>query len=429
MKSESPLPPAPPAAAKRARFAGLLDVLLTSLVCQIVFLTLLPRDYRDTQSSDSVHFYIPVAENIVASKGITLDGAQLATRYPPGYPLTLAGVYAVADACACNRTVAVVVFNVLATELGCLFLFLLMECAFGARVATISGLLWASYPFAIWLVKQPNSEVVFIPLLYLGLWLLVRGILRARAAFAPAAGLVLGLAALVRPIGLFLGVILSAVVLFWPAVPRTLRLRFAVLLLAGFTLAILPWEVHVARATGQVIPLSTGARPSLLDGLTFALGTGYSGDRAPVSGDVRVLMERIRSGSAAWPGVGGLLHGVAHEALHAPAAAARLLLLKAGRSWYATDEMWYERLILGVQALYLVPALAGVWLGLRRGAPGRGVVALLLMVVCYFWAMTLTMLSIVRYMVPVMGLLFGLAALGGVRLLALRRPDRPPAPG
>jgi hypothetical protein len=60
--------------------------------------------------------------------------------------------------------------------------------------------------------------------------------------------------------------------------------------------------------------------------------------------------------------------------------------------------------------IFLLPVVAGAVVALRQPSPR---LRLLLIVIAsftlYFWAMTILVLSIMRYMVPAMGLLFTLA--------------------
>ncbi len=94
------------------------------------------------------------------------------------------------------------------------------------------------------------------------------------------------------------------------------------------------------------------------------------------------------------------------QALRRPLTVAKVIAYKAVRSWYATDSHRWETFILLVQLPYLALATAGcvrVW---RRGRQQRELAILVLSVVFATWLMAVMVLSIMVYMVPVMGLLF-----------------------
>ena len=100
---------------------------------------------------------------------------------------------------------------------------------------------------------------------------------------------------------------------------------------------------------------------------------------------------------------------LARRAVDDPLPVVKLLLIKAVRSWYATDSLSFEHAILWMQLPLL--GLAG-W-GSLRWPRDRGNIegfeptapALILIVTLYFWAMTFLVLSILRYMLPAMALL------------------------
>ena len=89
-----------------------------------------------------------------------------------------------------------------------------------------------------------------------------------------------------------------------------------------------------------------------------------------------------------------------------PLGVAEMVALKAARSWYATDSHRKERLALGMQVMYLaLIAYSGVR-AYRAGGAMRQMVIVTSFVAAYFWFMTIIALSIARYMVPAIGLLF-----------------------
>ena len=76
---------------KRHDIAAAGALFILAVVVAALFWSLLPAAYRDNQSTDYTSSYEPVARAILAGRGITDTAGELATRYPPGFSLLLAG--------------------------------------------------------------------------------------------------------------------------------------------------------------------------------------------------------------------------------------------------------------------------------------------------------------------------------------------------
>ena len=297
--------------------------------------------------------------------------------------------------------------------LSCLLVLRVAELVFNQRVATISALLWITYLFNLWLVKQPNTEVPFILLFYSAIWFFLRGINHGRLASFVTVGALLGVAALVRPIALFLPFVLVLLLLLQPSIALGRRFVGAFSIVLMFLIVILPWEIKLKSETNHVVPLSTNGPSSMLDGLTFAAKVGKAGDRAWVPSTVERLAGRVRENQRSLHTVGQVAEFMAVEARKDPLAVIEMGLMKIVRSWYGTNAMWHERPTALIQAFYLLLAIPGIWLAHRRFPEKRFLILSLLAIVIYFWAMTVMVLSILRYMVPAMGILlmFGAVSL------------------
>lgn len=408
-------PPAacPLAVPSRARATGarprtrlLVAIVLLPLLLQAAFLALLPDRWRQPLGDDYVFHYAPIAQSILSDGAISnpIVGGGVATVYPPGYPLILALIFWLADVTGIERPALITVFNVGAMAATTLLVFLIAELMFGTRIGAISAVLWISYPFNLWLSGHPYAETPFLLFLYSGVWLFTLALAKGRPRLIPLVGIALGLAALVRPIGLLLGLHLAVLLLFHRTIPRRIALASATLLLAGFLVTIAPWEVYVFSSTGRLIPLSTNGPASIVDGLTFALKPGPPGDGAPVPSDVRRLMERIATSGPSLATTGGILGYLAQETIRDPMPVAKLAAIKLARSWYGTNTRRYEQVILAIQAVYLGLMLGGIGLALRIHRHRLFWMLCLLSLLVYFWGMTVAALSIVRYMVPAVGL-------------------------
>src|SRR6266850_3828676 len=73
-----------------------MGVVLASVLFSLAFLAVLPSRWNRSQSVDYPIYYAPVARNLLDGKGFLTAEGRPAVAYPPGYPLLLAGVFAVA---------------------------------------------------------------------------------------------------------------------------------------------------------------------------------------------------------------------------------------------------------------------------------------------------------------------------------------------
>lgn len=397
----------------------LVIVLLASSVITVAFWRLIPEQFRLNEQSDYASSYEPAARSLLAGHGPTVGG-ELVTGYPPGYPLILAGIFGVSHWLGVPEETSLSAFAVICMALASMFIFVLARMFWGVRPALISALLWMTYPFALWLTKQPNSELPFMVIFYGGLclfWYALARRLSARVYFL--CGLVFGVAMLVRPIAMGIGLVAAAVVWFVPReLNRRVRAALIAMLLLGNLSAVLPWEAWAYHKTGQVIPLSTNGVRSMRDGMTFAVvSKGYRqnssapADVVTVMDDIRAHIDEIRTFRDVPP-------IMLREFRARPVAVTKLVLIKLARSWYATDSGRKELPILFIQLGYLLLVGWAGWKSWRAGGINRAFLVSALFLVAYFWGMTFLALSILRYMVPVCGLLFVL--FGSCRHLTIR---------
>jgi hypothetical protein len=389
--------------------ALILIVLAASIVITLLFWSILPARMSANESADYVSFYEPVARNLLAGHGPVTNDGTAAVRYPPGYPLLLAGVFGLANLTGLQESVVLSTFTLLCTVLSAILVLLLARTLWQPLPSVFVSLIWITYPIALWSTKQPNSEIPFIPLLYGAFLLAWSALLRNRldGAIALISGVILGFAMLVRPLAIGVGLIMAIVIWisYRNANPKH-RLFLSTMLLVGNLIAILPWEAWAYANTRQVILLSTGGIPSVRDGLTFAANKLRYREGVAVPADVEELSRDILDRSRDLRTSEAIVSLVAAETKTNPVAMAKLLIIKAARSWYATDSNRLETPILVIQLLYLPLVIWGSWIVRKRGGMPQKMTIAIWLTVCYFWGMTTLVLSIVRYLLPVMGLLF-----------------------
>ncbi len=148
----------------------------------------------------------------------------------------------------------------------------------------------------------------------------------------------------------------------------------------------------------------------MIDGLTIGVEPWLTGREIGVPDDVRALMQDMLTRHLELQTPTDIRDFLASAAADQPVTVAKLVALKAARSWFGTDSQRHERAIL----IFQIPLLALIGVGTvhayRRGGQAQWYAQTAWLVTLYFWAMTIVALSVLRYMVPVICLLLVLPA-------------------
>lgn len=391
-------------------------VILFSLVTSLIFLSFFknmgPIEHQ-VPGSDYGSRYKPMSLNIMEGRGIPIEKNSLVIG-TPGYPLILIPILFLSNQLGINELPLIVVFNTLIAALTAFFLFIVGKSIFNTKIAFIASLLWSTYPLNLWFIKNPNTEVPFILLLYVSIWIYLLGIQRKKSPYFFTTGIMLGLLMLIRPVALFLPLLFIILLFvlrlqykeegrsFFLNVLNFQPLRQGGALLLGTLLIILPWIGYVFKGSGHFILVSSIGTPTAVSGLSYAF-VGDGRHKETVSKDIKMLMENVRDAHLT-TGM-DIVRFTIEELFTQPLTLFKLFFLKFIRSWYATYGMWWEREILLMQIPYLASGIIGIIFVLRKYRKQLFGSALFLLLILYFWIMTFLGLSIVRYMVPVMGFL------------------------
>lgn len=406
-------------------YAGLAMLFLGALLSTLTVWAVLSRSLSPDASTDYEHFYDPVATAILEGRGPTLNGVP-ATGYPPGYPLLLAAARVLTHPLGLSKGGAMLGLNLGSIAASSVLLYEIAALLFGPLPSVTAYVLWLSYPFMLAISKAGLTEAPFCALLYAALFLVFRFVWGGKRPPGQAivAGAFLGSAILVRPIAIGIPALLVLVLAFAKtAGDLKSRLRFIAGMAAGCVFLLTPWETWVFARTGQWVLLSTNGVGTMRDGLTFAVNSAkvYRAQIA-VSPDVKEVQLNVLKQRAGLNSVREIAVLLRQEWRKSPWAVTKLMFTKAARSWYGTDSGRLDPYILVVQALYLVAALAGGLLAASDPRMRRNM-APVVALIGYFWLMTTAFLSILRYMLPAMGLVFILTAAGIESLLSKRFPS------
>lgn len=379
--------------------------LVALALCQLALLAMLWVSLRGTVSGNENYDYFccyePSARNLLDGHGFVYDNGRFADLYPPGYPLLVAtalwiGRYVGTE--AAHRIIIAI------CDVATVLLVYSSVRRLGSRAwALAAGFAVASYPFHLWLGKQPNSETPFLVTLALALYCFIRLDTSTRPmAWAAGVGLATGLACMFRSIGLFLVLPFAVAALLCMRQFRiSRRIALAVVMLVADVAIILPWELILTRNGGFAL-LGRNSANSLLDGLTFGIQHPDSGEPVNMSPALRAFMLRANSQAAEMVSTRVWVEFVRSEWRRDPQVVFEWLSLKLRRVWYATHTRRAESAIAVIQAAYLALSVAGLWI--RRRTHSSLVMALILLTF-YCWAMAVVVMPLLRYMVPIVTLL------------------------
>ena len=388
---------------ERQRFPLLSLSAVVALVAHLLFLLLLPQPWRRNQSSDYIQYYQPVAQSLIAGNGFYLH-SKPALTYPPGIPMLYAGAFWAARKVDLSEANALRIVGGFLLTVSAVLVCLLAMRFFRWRVALLASGLWSTYPFHLWLTKQPDATSLFSVLLLTSALLFFAWSSKTQNGirYGVLLGLILGVTALVKPFSIGLPLAFVALAGVSPiSGQRRSRIVFSACLLITFAATISPWEIWAWHVGGHWIPLCTNGANALIDGLTFGTERGLPQVALPEG--ARALVRDAASHYPQLKSTSSIAHYILTRVRQTPIAILELLLVKAARSWFGNESHTLERWIAIIQLVYLPFLLLGARTVWKYGdAPQKNFALLAIVFTAYFWIMTtVTAEAILRYMVPV----------------------------
>lgn len=180
--------------------------------------------------------------------------------HPPGYSILLAAIYAIAG----HSNGAVQTCQIIADGLCAVFLFLIVAELLPLSAAVIAGLLSALSPQLAWnsVLLLPDSISV-LPIL-LAVYVLARAVKNPRLLSFLIVGLLIGVSCWLRANFMLLELFVAVAVLL---LIKTKRSQFALAVICGTFLIVLPLTIRNAIVFHRFIPLSLGAGQTFLEGI------------------------------------------------------------------------------------------------------------------------------------------------------------------
>ena len=362
----------------------------------------LPESLRQNTPSDYINHYLPLAKSLLNHGIYTLQG-ELDDLYPPGYPILIAIEIIVANFINIDLNTSQLLFSIIYMTGSAGVLFSIGKRTYGEKWwVWLITFVFLTYPFYIWIALGPNNETPFIFFFFSGIWFFIREKLKWLHCLL--GGTLIGFSMLIRPIAIGLGLLIALYILVFRTEKFKIRILLAAVLLIGNLLTILPWEAFIYQQTGDIIPLSNSGVRGMRDGLTFAIRKLHYRDVPNVPENIITLMQSIDEAELLT--ISDYAGYLFSQFRQNPINVGMLFAIKATRSWYATDSGHLDNIILLVQIPYLLISTFSFYCAFHLGKKKLHLVSFVGIIVIYFWVMTILVLSIVRYMLPVMGLLF-----------------------
>jgi hypothetical protein len=282
---------------------------------------------------------------------VTGDGLNFTLKRTPGYSLLIAAVFAVAGP---SLGAVVVVQHLLGVGTAALTYGCARSIA-GRPAGLIAGLATAASGSSLIYEHAILTEALFGCILVGGTWRVVVGLKRQSPAVLALAGVVAGIGAVVRPVGLTLALV--GPLLMVGSHPSRRGLVTGGAYLAAFGLIVMPWIVRNGLVHGEATPVHPGR--FLIERTIKSNQTGVSMYAAPAGPDQPRLLREGRK----------ILRGIESEqptSFEVHATLARRLELTDVE---ASDLMWD----LAVDAIRREPGayLSGTWIELVQLIAGH----------------------------------------------------------
>ncbi len=387
----------------RPKRLGLFAIFAVSVLTGLSFLFLIPDSLRHEEFSDYKGFYEPVARNIAAGNGITLDG-NVATFQGPGLPVILGFLFFVAQHTQISEELLLSLSILVCNGLVAVIVLSLAEQLWQRGLAFLATLLWIFYPLNLWFTQHLSSELPFMVVVYLGILFLWKA---RQDDYSLSMGLLcgfsLGIAALIRPIGIGLSV-LAAMILWFSTRPMRFRTRVRIALspIAASILVTAPWITWASYQRGEFVLVASSGAGTVMDGLTYAVDDGFPSGAVP--NDVAGLQERLLKRNQEKPQtMSEIASLLLSELRQDPVAVLKLFTIKFARNWYGTYSGERELMALVMHVPFFALAFVGsllTWWQKER----RWYLVTNWLIFIYFLAMSTLVNTNVRYIAPMMGL-------------------------
>lgn len=213
--------------------------------------------YEGRFSAADTDNYTDIAVSILEGKGYSY-GDEPTAFVVPLYPLFLAGIFGLFG----ENLLAVQLVQVLLSALTVVLVYLIARRLFDPSAGVIAALIAAAHPWLVFWSGYILTETLFVFLFTAAILAYAHLMKNSSLWKALASGVLFGLVALCRPVGLLVALVLIVV---WPLLaPKSLR-RWSALgvFLISMALVLSPWVIRNYLVFHRFIPVSAGAGDTL----------------------------------------------------------------------------------------------------------------------------------------------------------------------
>lgn len=386
--------------------------IIISTSCFVSRVKMLPKlgirtSYIWGQVIDGNYFvgdYTTQTNELIKNNTIIVDGKVL-NRYPPGYPYILYLTYLSSKLFKISFAFALFLmsafFIAISSSIIAQISFLLFN---SKRTAILSGFLFATHPYILQGMFKLMSETPFMAFFNASLLCIIYVLVRHKNIqfISVVLGFLLGVTLLIRPIAILLPFLILLFFFIIKNITVLNKIKISIIILFTCILTIAPW--HILNFTHkQKIILSSDNVYSIKDGLNFNCNPKKKKIDLPT--DVDNLSRQLLN--ANFQNRKEFISIVFQKIQENPVPVIKLFLLKAIRSWYGVfdQDSKKEKIKIIVLFFYLALSIGGLICIKKDDYNVKMFFLLLLMLVLYFWFMTIFVVSMVRYLYPVFGLM------------------------
>ena len=384
-------------------------IIVTTIITVSLFLTVLPKSIKINESSDYFNRYMPSAEKIYNDFDFnTIE------YYVPGYSIILSLLIFISKISSIEINLVNHLFQLLCYCLSAILIFKMANIFFFKKFAILCSLIWITYPPNLYLIKQPNSSVVFTALLIFIVYFFVKITynknLSIRKCFL--LGNLLGLLMLIKPIAIGIGLVFTAS-LFLSNYHLSIfqKFSYSMLIFLGIEAMILPWQVFVFYQANEPVLLMPNSIMMIKDGFVFNLKTnGRLG--VDLGNDVNEISNLVKENWHKINSISDLKETLMPLAKSSPFSFIKLFFIKFFRSFYATDSHRYETFSFLMQIIYFSLIIKGILKSLDHSKILNKLLIISSMILIYFLANSMVVVPILRYINPSIGFFFLFIPLG-----------------
>jgi len=343
--------------------------------------------------------YTVQLKNLVETGSLITPEGKVLNKYPPIYPYFLYFILRLSYFTGVSFTnlflfVSTIVISI--TSLG-IYSFTKKMTDY-PDAAIISALVFITHPYILQGLVKAMSETLF------NLFFIFSAITFYNLTLSKdknisnfvLCGLMTGLAMLTRPIALFLPLVYLLIIYFIRKSVNIPRMGIPVFIFI-LILTLLPWELFNYYNTNKLIPLATSSSASFQDGINFNHHPVKEKIKLPEN--VVLLTDELLELN---PEEDKYFSKVLNIFVHKPYATVRLFSIKSIRSWYGVMEQNRKKEIIKliIFIIYILPCFVII---LRKSEKIEIKIfnRFFLTITIYFWLMTIAVVSMARYMIPV----------------------------